>query len=150
MRASHHDVDRLTTLIAYASANAEAYREAASDAEGFRVAAPLVHRAQEREAVAAHLRGCLPDGVPGSDRVPAAAGPGVPDVAALRDTAPADAGLLEAAGRDEAELRAAFESALGDDGLSARARMAVLKAYVAVRTGGDQVHDLYRSLRNGV
>ncbi|AND70965.1 hypothetical protein ATSB10_35110 [Dyella thiooxydans] len=150
MPASQHDVDRLTTLIAYASANADACFEAANDAEGFRVAASLTHRAQERRAVAAHLRGCLQqDGsgeAPSSISSPA---PVAPRFEARRGVAPADARVVEMAGRDDEELQAAFESALDDDALSPQARMVVLKAYVAVRTGGDQMRDLHRSLQNG-
>lgn len=150
MQASQHDVDRLTTLIAYASANADACREAASDAEGFRVAASLAHRAQERRAVAAHLRCCLhEEGFGEALSQPSGPEPVAPVVTARRGVAPADARVVEMAGRDEEELQAAFESALDDEALSPQARMVVLKAYVAVRTGSDQMRDLHRSLQNG-
>lgn len=149
MPASDHDIERLETLIAYADANAEACREAADEARQVRIADPLVHRAQEREAVADHLRQCLREA--GGD----AAGPVVPDdrvavpASGVHQAGPDDIGLVEAAERDEVELHAAFASALDDDALSAPAREVVMKAYVAVRTGGDQMHDLRRSLRGG-
>ncbi|MBU6248701.1 MAG: PA2169 family four-helix-bundle protein [Xanthomonadaceae bacterium] len=147
MPANAHDVERIETLIAYASANAEAYREAANDAEGFRAAAPLAHRAQERQAVAAHLQAYLRAG-------PADESSGdltlrAPVVAVRRAAAPTDAEVVEAAVRDEGELQAAFEAALDDRALSAPARETVLKAYVAVRTGTDQIRDLRRALRDG-
>lgn len=147
MPANEHDVGCIETLIAYASANAEAYREAAQDAEGFRAAAPLAHRALERQAVAAHLRAYLrtaPADEPSGERVPAA-----PLVEVRRAAAPTDAEVVEAASRDEVELQAAFESALGDRALSGPARETVLKAYVAVRTGADQIRDLCRALHGG-
>ena len=144
MRASAYEVERIETLIAYASANAEAYREAANDAEGFRAAAPLAHRAQERRTVAAHLRAYL--GAAPADEPSGEHGAPVPG---RRAAAPTDAEVVEAAGRDEAALLAAFEAALGDDALSARARETVCKAYVAVRTGADQMRDLCRALGRG-
>ena len=147
MRASAHEVERIETLIAHARANAEAYREAANDAEGFRAAAPLTHRAQERRTVAAHLQAYLraePAGEPSGER-----GAPVPAVQVRRAAAPTDAEVVTAAGRDEAALQAAFEAALGDDALSARARETVRKAYIAVRTGADQMRDLCRALGRG-
>ncbi|HEU4669250.1 MAG TPA: PA2169 family four-helix-bundle protein [Dyella sp.] len=147
MHANAHEIERLQNLIACAGANAEAYREAASDAAGQRTAASLEHRAQERAAVVAHLRHYLHEA--GADATVPSSAPPWPTEPIARAEPPTDIEMVEAAGRDEAELQAAFEAVLDDDTLSAPAREAVLKAYIAVRTGGDQMRDLRRALRAG-
>ncbi len=143
-----HDIRTLNGLIAATIDSADGYRTSASDVENPRFAELFTARASERLSVAEQLRAQVRKfgGNPEDDGTILAAGHrafvNLKAAVAGRD----DQAIVNEVERGEDHIKAKYEAALMDDGLSAECRSLVETAYGSVKSGHDQMRDLKHNL----
>jgi len=142
-----HDIHVLNGLIETTLDSADGYREAAKETGDSRYRSVFEKRGLERQQVATDLQGAVRQlgGEPEDDgSILAKAHRAFLDVklALLRD----EQAVVNSVETGEDHIKAKFERALGDSGISATTRESIRRAYDSVKSGHDQMHDLKHGL----
>jgi uncharacterized protein (TIGR02284 family) len=145
--AHSYDIKALNQLAARVADSADGYAEAAAQTEDSRYRDLFMRRSSERRQIAADLQAAVRGmgGAPEDDRsILAKAQRAFTDIkhALVRE----EQAMVSAIDSDEQHLQTRFEHALSDDNLSATTKETIRRAYAAVKTGHEQMHDLRRSL----
>lgn len=134
----------LNGLIANVLDSIDGYQKAAQDADSSRFAEMFNERARDRQSIVGDLQAAVATagGEPEADGTLLAgahrAFMGLKEVVTGRD----DTAVLEEVERGESYLKARFEEALADTGLTSTARAAVQAAWTSVGGGAAQVAQL--------
>ena len=139
-----HDIRTLHGLIATTIDSVDGYRESAKAVETGRFSEIFQSRAADRQQVAEQLRGEVTrlGGNPEDDgTLLASAHRAFLDLKA-KVTDRDDAAVVAEVERGEDHIRAKFEDALRDDKLAPETLSVVERAFVSVKSGHDQMHDL--------
>jgi uncharacterized protein (TIGR02284 family) len=148
MADTSHDISTLNGLIATTLDSVDGYTEAAKDAQSGRFGEMFTSRAQERRQVATTLQAEVTrlGGDPEDDGTVLAGAHrmflNLKSVVTGKD----DKAIVDEVERGEDHIKAKFESALADSGLSPLARDVIQKAWVSVKEGHDQMRDLKHAL----
>jgi uncharacterized protein (TIGR02284 family) len=148
MTDTSHDISTLNGLIATTIDSVDGYTEAAKDSENPRFTQMFTARAEERRMAATSLQSVVTQlgGTPEDDgTVLASAHRTFLDLKAAV-TGRDDKAIVNEVERGEDHIKAKFEAALQDDGLSSETRSAIGAAWTSVKTGHDEMRDLKHSM----
>lgn len=148
MNDTSYDIRTLNGLIATTLDSAEGYRTAIADTESHRFADIFRSRAAERDQVVQQLRGEVSrlGGTPeDSGTLLAGAHRAFLNLKAAI-TGNDDAAVVSTVEDGEDHIKAKYEAAMADDGVSAPMQAVISTAYQSVRAGHDQMRDLKHSL----
>ena len=148
MTDTSHDIRTLNGLIATTIDSVDGYRTSAQDVENPRFAELFTARASERSSVAEQLRAEVKrlGGNPEDDGTILAAGHRAFVNLKAAVTGRDDKAIVNEVERGEDHIKAKFESALKDDGLSPQCRTLVETAFGSVKAGHDEMSNLKHSL----
>jgi uncharacterized protein (TIGR02284 family) len=140
-----YDIDLLNTLIGLTMDSAESYDEAARDSSDRQYAAICQLWAADRRRLAESLRQQVRalGGRPSRRGVQVAAQRLLTEF--RHALSRSDLSSIERVARDEAHLQQRFERALQDVRLSLPSLTAIETAFVSIKAGHDQAHDLKHS-----
>jgi uncharacterized protein (TIGR02284 family) len=142
-----HDIKVLNGLAEGLIDSADGYAEAAAETEDLRHGDLFRHRSDERRRIAAEMQAAV-RGMGGHPEdegsILAKAQRAFMDIkhALMRD----EISVVGSVESGETHLQARFDRALGDEALSATTLETIRRAYAAVKTGHDEMHQLRRSL----
>lgn len=142
---SDHDIKTLNSLIETTLDSADGYGEAAQDSS--RYSSVFQSRASERRAAAARLQQEVRalGGTPEEDGTVLAKAHRL--FVNLRNSiSSGDTAVVDEVERGEDHIKAKFEEALADSGISVSTRSAIQEVYGSVKSGHDQMRDLKHSL----
>ena len=148
MANTDHDISTLNGLIATTIDSVDGYTEAAKNSENSRFQSLFTSRAQERRGVASDLQSVVSrlGGNPEDDgTILASAHRTFLDLKSVV-TGQDDKAIVNEVERGEDHIKAKFEAALQDDGLSPETRSAIGAAWDSVKQGHDQMRDLKHSM----
>jgi uncharacterized protein (TIGR02284 family) len=145
-----HDIRTLNGLIATTIDSVDGYTEAAKDAENGTYAQMFTSRAGERRQVASSLQAEVSrlGGNPEDDGTALAGAHRVFLNLKSAVTGQDDQAIVNEVERGEDHIKAKFEDAMQDDGLTAETRSAIGAAWESVKAGHDEMRDLKHSLEN--
>ena len=148
MTDTSHDISILNGLIATTIDSVDGYRTSAQDVENPRYAELFTARASERSSVAEQLRAEVKrlGGNPEDDGTILAAGHRAFVNLKSAVTGRDDKAIVNEVERGEDHIKAKFESALKDDGLSPQCRTLVETCFGSVKAGHDEMSNLKHSL----
>lgn len=148
MTDTSHDISTLNGLIATTIDSVDGYRTSAQDVENPRYAELFTARASERSSVAEQLRAEVKrlGGNPEDDGTILAAGHRAFVNLKSAVTGRDDKAIVNEVERGEDHIKAKFESALKDDGLSPQCRTLVETCFGSVKAGHDEMSNLKHSL----
>ena len=150
MTDTSHDIRTLNGLIATTIDSVDGYTEAAKDADNSHYAQMFTSRAGERRQVASSLQAEVSrlGGNPEDDGTALAGAHRVFLNLKTAVTGQDDQAIVNEVERGEDHIKAKFEDALKDDGLTAETRSAIGAAWDSVKAGHDEMRDLKHSLEN--
>ncbi|MEO5493255.1 MAG: PA2169 family four-helix-bundle protein [Sphingomonas sp.] len=150
MTDTNHDIRTLNSLIATTIDSVDGYTEAAKDAENGRYTRMFTSRADERRQVASSLQAEVSrlGGNPEDDGTALAGVHRVFLNLKSAVTGQDDQAIVNEVERGEDHIKAKFEDAMNDDGLTAETRSAIGAAWGSVKAGHDEMRDLKHSLEN--
>ena len=149
MAGSDHDISTLNSLIATTLDSVEGYQEAAKNNESHRFTGLFTARASERRQVASDLQAEVTrvGGTPADGGT--ALGGAHRMFLNLKSliTGNDDQAIVNEVEAGEDHIKAKFEAAMKDDGVSPVSRLTIEKAFTSVRAGHDQMRDLKHNLQ---
>lgn len=150
MADNSHDIRTLNSLIATTIDSIDGYTEAAKDAENSRYVQMFNSRAAERRQAASALQAEVArlGGDPEDDGTALAGAHRMFLNLKSAVTGQDDQAIVNEVERGEDHIKAKFEDALKDDGLSPETRSAIGQAWTSVRAGHDEMRDLKHALQD--
>lgn len=149
MTDTSHDIRTLNSLIATTLDSVDGYIQAADDENSGRFAPMFRARADERRAVASSLQAEVArlGGNPEDDGTVLAGAHRVFLSLKAAVTGSDEQAIVNEVERGEDHIKAKFEDAMKDTGLSAEVRALIERGYGSVRTGHDEMRDLKLTLQ---
>ncbi len=142
-----HDIKTLNSLIETTLDSAEGYAEAAKDAKSEQLISLFRERSGERRTVASALQKCVRSlgGEPEDEGT--ALGSAHRMFVNLRTslTSADNKAVVDEVERGEDHIKAKFEDAMKDKGVSPRAQSIITDVYTSVRHGHDQMRDIKKA-----
>lgn len=150
MTDTSHDIRTLNGLIATTIDSVDGYQEAAKDSENNRFTPMFTSRAQERRQVASDLQAEVKrlGGNPEDDGTILAGAHRAFVNLKSAVTGKDDKAIVNEVERGEDHIKAKFEDAMKDDGLSQETKSAIGAAWSSVKAGHDEMRDLKHSMES--